>query len=296
MDKLRCMEVFVTVIDAGNFTAAAEKLNISSVMVGKHVRQLEENLATRLLQRSTRRQSMTEAGALYYESARTVLEQVRKSELSIENMQSEPSGLLRVSAPVTLGSCLIAPLLPAYLAGYPKVQLEFLVSNVRVDLIEEGFDMAIRMGPLADSELVARPLPPYRMMICASPEYLRRAGTPQSLADLASHSCLSHQVWHGRHAWQLDERVQQAWPVRPVLVSNDGHALRAAAVHGAGLILQPEVLLAEDIAAGRLVPVLESFLPAARQVNIVYLADRRPQRKLKSFVDYLLGALGSGGA
>src|ERR1700688_2914848 len=157
MDKLRCMEAFVAVVETGNFSAAADKLDVSSVMVGKHIRQLEELLGARLLQRSTRRQSLTEAGAAFYESARTVLEQVRVAEHSIETMQATPRGLLRMSA----------PLISVYLRQHTEVKVELVLSNTRVDLIEEGFDMAIRIGALADSELVARPLRPYRMIFFA---------------------------------------------------------------------------------------------------------------------------------
>ncbi|MDB5785324.1 LysR substrate-binding domain-containing protein [Caballeronia mineralivorans] len=292
MDKLRCMEAFVAVVETGNFSAAADKLDVSSVMVGKHIRQLEELLGARLLQRSTRRQSLTEAGAAFYESARTVLEQVRVAEHSIETMQATPRGLLRVSAPVTLGACAVAPLISGYLRQHAEVKVELVLSNTRVDLIEEGFDMAIRIGALAASELVARPLRPYRMIICAAPAYLERAGVPRTSADLANHQCLAHLVWNGRTAWQLEDKPEYAWPRETRFASNDGQALRAAAVNGAGLILQPEVLLADDLAAGRLVPLLQSHVPVARPVNLVYFRDRRPRRKLMSLVEYLLERMG----
>src|ERR1700692_378951 len=288
MDKLRCMEAFVAVVETGNFSAAADKLDVSSVMVGKHIRQLEELLGARLLQRSTRRQSLTEAGAAFYESARTVLEQVRVAEHSIETMQATPRGLLRMSAPVTLGACAVAPLISGYLRQHTEVKVELVLSNTRVDLIEEGFDMAIRIGALADSELVARPLRPYRMIICAAPAYLERAGVPRTSADLANHQCLAHLVWNGRTTWQLEDKPEYAWPAETRFASNDGQALRAAAVNGAGLILQPEVLLADDLASGRLVPLLHSHVSAARAAHLVDLRDRPPRRKLMSLVEYLL--------
>lgn len=291
MDKLRCMQVFVSAVEAGNFSAAAETLDISSVMVGKHIRQLETLLGTRLLQRSTRRQSLTEAGAAFYQSTLTVLEQVRMAEKSIEHMQATPRGLLRISAPTTLGACAVAPLLPDYLAQFPDIRVELVLSNARVDLIEDEFDLAIRVGELDDTGLVARPLRPYRMAIAASPAYLARAGTPDSWHDLAHHQCLIYQIWNGRNAWYLDGKPEQVWPAQSRFASNDGHALRYAALQGAGLVLQPEVLLADDIASGRLVPVLETHWPPVRPVHLVYLSDRRPRPKLDTLVDYLLQAL-----
>ena len=289
MDKFRSMEVFVSVVDAGNFSAAADKLDISAVMVGKYIHQLEKHLGTRLLQRSTRRQSLTEAGGGFYENCKKVLEQVRWAETSVESLQATPKGLLRISAPVTLGACVIAPLVANYLDSYPHVQAELALSNTRVDLIEEGYDLAVRIGPLGDTELVAKPLGYYRMIICASPEYLQRKGVPTSPADLEKHHCLTHLVWSDRGAWpHFDASNELAWPTQGRFSSNDGHALRGAALRGAGLLLQPEVLLAEDLAAGRLVPVLERYVPSARPVHLVYLPDFRPRPKLTSLVNYML--------
>jgi DNA-binding transcriptional LysR family regulator len=290
------MEAFVAVVEGGNFRAAAEKLDVSSVMVGKHIRQMEEFLGTRLLHRTTRQQSLTEAGAAFYESAQAVLNQVQSAERSIESMQVAPKGMLRISAPMTLGTCSIAPILSAYLERYPLVQVELVLSNVRVDLVAEGFDIAIRIGSLEDSEFVARPIAPYRMNICAAPSYLAKRGTPETPADLVHHDCLGHLVWRGRNVWQLGDGREYAWPANSRLACNDGHALRAAAVEGAGVILQPEVLLKSDVDSGRLVPILQSFLPTSRPVNLIYLPDPRPRHKLASMVDFLLHELGAGQA
>jgi len=289
VDKLRNMEVFVAVVDAGNFSIAANALDISAVMVGKHVRQLEDLLGARLLQRSTRRQSLTDAGRGFYEDCKKVLEQVRWAETSVERLQALPSGVLRVTAPVTLGSCVIAPLVAAYLTTHPQVRIELVLSNGLVDLVEEGYDLAIRIGALGEADLVARPLCPYRMVICASPAYLKRRGRPSSPADLAEHDCLSHLIWNSRTAWRLlGAPGGLPWPETARMACNEGQALRVAALRGAGLLLQPEVLVAEDLAAGRLIPVLQEFVPAPRPVNLLYVQDRRPLPKLTSFVSYLL--------
>lgn len=288
MDRLRCMQAFVAVADLGSFTRAAEQLDVSAVMVGKYVQQLEAHLGTALLQRNTRRQRLTEAGTAYLAGCRQVLEQVQHAEASVAGLQLQPRGLLRISAPSTWGSCVLAPALASLLEAQPLVNIELDLSNRTVDLIEDGFDAAIRVGPLPSREVVARPLPPYAMSLCASPDYLRRKGTPRDPADLAQHECLSHLSWRGGHGWQLANGDAVDWEPRARLSSNDGQALRQAALAGAGLVLQPTALLGEDIAAGRLVTVLADHVPAARPMHLIYLPDRRPRPRLQCFVEFLM--------
>ncbi len=288
MDRLRCMQAFVAVADLGSFTRAAEKLDVSAVMVGKYVQQLEAHLGTALLQRNTRRQRLTEAGTAYLAGCRQVLEQVQHVEANVAGLQLQPRGLLRISAPSTWGSCVLAPALASLLEAQPLVNIELDLSNRTVDLIEDGFDAAIRVGPLPSREVVARPLPPYAMSLCASPDYLRRKGTPHDPADLARHECLSHLSWRGGHGWRLATGDAVDWEPRARLSSNDGQALRQAALAGAGLVLQPTALLGEDIAAGRLVSVLDEHVPVARPMHLIYLPDRRPRPRLQCFVEFLM--------
>lgn len=290
MDTLRCMQAFVAVAERGSFAGAAEQLQVSAVMVGKYIQQLELHLGTALLQRNTRRQRLTEAGNAYLAGCRQVLEQVQQAEADVAGLQVQPRGLLRVSAPTTWGSCVLAPVVSGLLREQPLLNLELDLSNRRVDLIEEGFDAAIRVGPLPSQELVARPLPPYAMSLCASPAYLRRRGTPRTPADLQGHDCLSHLAWRGGHGWQLANGEQVDWDAR--LTSNDGYALREAAVAGAGLVLQPTALLAGEIAAGRLKPLLRDYLPEPRPMHLIYLPDRRPRPRLQCFVDFVMNSLG----
>lgn len=295
MDVLRGMQAFVAVVDRGSLSAAAETLGVSAVMVGKYLQQLETHLGARLLQRNTRRQSLTDAGRNYLTGCRAVLEQVQQAEACVEGLQRQPQGVLRISAPVTWGSCVLAPLVASYLAAHPKVSIELDLSNRRVDLIEEQFDAVVRMGALGSAEWVARPLPPYAMQICAAPTYLRRKGTPEHPSDLGDHDCLTHLAWRGGHGWRLRGYPEQDWSEHSRLLCNDGDGLRRAALAGAGLILQPAVLLADDVAAGRLVPVLADYLPEPRPLHLVYLPDRRPRPKLNSFVEFLLEALDTHG-
>lgn len=291
MDALRCMQAFVAVAEHGNFSAAASHLQVSAVMVGKYIQQLEAHLGTALLQRNTRRHRLTEAGTAYLAGCRQVLEQVQQAEADVAGLQVQPRGLLRVSAPTTWGSCVLAPVLSDLLRAQPLLNLELDLSNRRIDLIEDGFDAAIRVGPLPSQELVARPLPPYAMSLCASPSYLRRRGTPRTPADLEGHDCLSHLAWRGGHGWQLANGEQVDWEAR--LTSNDGYALREAAVAGAGLVLQPTALLAGEIAAGRLKPLLRDYLPEPRPMHLIYLPDRRPRPRLQCFVDFVIARLGT---
>ncbi|MBH1636450.1 LysR family transcriptional regulator [Stenotrophomonas maltophilia] len=290
MDTLRCMQAFVAVAERGSFAGAAEQLQVSAVMVGKYIQQLETHLGTALLQRNTRRQRLTEAGSAYLAGCRQVLEQVQQAEADVAGLQIQPRGLLRVSAPTTWGSCVLAPQLAGLLRAQPQLNIELDLSNRRVDLIEDGFDVAIRVGLLPSQEVVARPLPPYAMSLCAAPSYLRKRGTPRTPADLEGHDCLSHLAWRGGHGWQLANGEQVDWEAR--LTCNDGFALREAAVAGAGLVLQPTALLAGEIAAGRLKPLLRDYLPEPRPMHLIYLPDRRPRPRLQCFVDFVMTTLG----
>ena len=270
MDKLRGMETFVAVVECGSFTAAATRLEMSAVMVGKYIALIEGQLGTRLLERNTRRQSLTDAGRVYFDEARRVLEQVANAERSVERLRLAPAGTLRVSAPVSFGASIIAPLTASFLQAWPEVRVELDLTNRMVDLVDEGIDLAIRIGDIQRTDLVGH-------------------GTPQTPADLAGHQCLSHTVWTARNEWRLPGAAEEVrWKRDAVLRCNDGYALRMAAVAGAGLLLQPEVLLAEDFASGRLVRILQNYTPEPRPIHLLWRQDLRPLPKLTRFVEHLL--------
>ncbi len=295
MDKLRSMEVFVAVVDAGSFTAAAEAFQISPVMVGKHIKQLEERLGARLLTRTTRRQGLTEIGRQYCEQCRAILAQVAAAETGAEAMRVLPRGCLRLSVPVSFGSEWLAPALTDYLAQHADVSVELSLNDRLADLVDEGFDAAVRIGALGDSGMVARPLRPYGMAICASPAYLARRGTPRTPADLAGHECLDFTHWNQHVRWRLKgETEQPIWAGR--FRSNNGQALRMAALQGFGVVMQAEILLAQDIAAGRLVPLLEEFVPTPRPMHLVYPRDRQATPKMTTFIAFMLARFGPGAA
>ena len=294
MDKLRSIEVYVNVVEASSFRRAADRLGISPVMVGNHIRQLERHLGTRLIQRTTRSQSLTDAGRTYYREACQVLEQVNRSEQAVAQTRKSPTGLLRITAPVTLGNTAVSAAIASYMARYPDVRVELVVSDALTDLTEEGYDFAFRIGPLAETAyLVARPLRPYRMVVCAAPAYLERQGVPASPADLADHRCLNHLVWNRQSTWRVMDAPQTRWPEDAAFASNSGPALRLLALHGAGLLMQPEALVGEDIAAGRLVRVLDQHLPSPRPVHLLYAQDLHPSPKQSTFIAHVLEEMGA---
>ncbi|WP_028224213.1 LysR family transcriptional regulator [Paraburkholderia ferrariae] len=286
MDRLRSIEVFVAAVDSGSFSAAARQLDLSPVMVGKYVGQLERHLGAQLLQRNTRTQSLTDAGRRFYDESRKVLEQLAQAEASVERLREAPRGRLRITAATTLGACVVAPLAAEFQLLWPNVRIKLDLSNSVVDLIDEGFDVAVRVGELApDLDLVARPAGLYRMAICAAPAYLAQHGVPRSLDDLAAHRCLGHRVWNRRNGWRL--AGESRWPDETSFVCNDGLALKQAAIRGAGLLLQPYILVADALAAGSLVSVLDEVAPAARPVHVLYRQDWQPLPKIRHFVEFL---------
>lgn len=290
MDKLKCMETLVCVVETGNFTLAGNKLGITTAMVGRQIRQLEELLGTRLLKRDTRKQSLTEAGVHFYRSTKGILDDLARAQEMVHDVNREPRGKLRVATPVSMGSTIIAPLMVQYQQRFPEVEIELVLGNAMVNLIDEGIDLAVRVGHLPDSGLIARPLRAFQNRICASPDYLARAGTPVQWSDLKKHQCLVNQAWHPE--WVSKDGSALVWPTEQAFSANDGYALRAAALAGAGLILQPEVMLAQAIRNGELVVVLDQFVPPPVPVHLLYLQDPYPRRRLASLVDFLVAELG----
>lgn len=283
------MAIYARVVEKGSLAAAAEEFGISATMAGKHLKALEERLGGRLLNRTTRRQSLTELGRDYYERCKQILAEVEAADNTASQLQAVPRGVLRVNAPVSFGSQRLAPALADYLAAHPQVDVDLALNDRVVDLVDEGFEAAIRVGPLGDSGLVARPLAPYRVLICASPAYLQQHGVPAQPKDLSAHNCLGFAYWSTRDKWKLTGPAGiETVSIKGRLQANNGQALRMAALRGLGIIMQPEVLLAEDLAAGRLTRVLPEYEAPARPMHLVYLPDRRPTPKLRSFIDFVL--------
>jgi DNA-binding transcriptional LysR family regulator len=290
-DKLRSMQVFAAAATAGSFAAAAQELNMSAVMVGKHVQALEQQLGARLIERSTRRQALTEIGAAYLERCRDVLAGVEAADRVAENLRAEPQGSLRISAPATYGEQRLAPIIGAYAALYPKVNIDLVLSNRVVDMAEEGIDVAIRSGPIGDTGLIARPLRPGRVLVAASPAYLKRRGMPRHPSDLAGHNCL---VFAGTNStWRFARGGEEvAVRVRGSLVSNTGASLVAAAIAGVGVAVQAELLMEPVLKSGQLIRLLPKWELPSRPLHILRRPESRPSAKVRSFVDFVIERLG----
>ena len=288
MNLLESMQVYVLIVDKGSLSAAAAAMDISATMAGKHLRALDARLGMQLLSRTTRRQHMTPFGEDYYTRCREILRLVDETDAQAQHQQRAPAGTWRISAPVIFGTHALVPALAEYMARHPGVRVEVTLSDRVVDLAEEGFEAALRIGTLADSSmLVARALAPYRLMMCASPASLARHGTPRSLRDLALHQCLSFEPSALAQWLQADAGELERVPGGRLQINN-GEALRTAALHGLGIVLQSALLLAADIDTGRLVQLFPEFGQTGRPMHVVYAHDRYHSTRLRSFLDFLV--------
>jgi DNA-binding transcriptional LysR family regulator len=287
------MQVFVKAVELGSISAAADELDISSQLAGKQLRVLEHNLGIKLLNRTTRRQSLTDAGRVFYERAKNILTELEAAEALLAETRSIPRGRLRISAPITFGSHALAPEVPEYLRHHPEVSVELSLTNRTVDLIDEGFDVVFRTGELPDSGLLARRLAPHRLVLCAAPDYLKSAGKLRKPEDLKHHECLVFSHTSMRTQWSFDgPRGRVSVPIAGRFWTDSGEALRAAAVAGMGVVLQPCELLAGEIESGRLMRLLPKFEPLARPLHALYAPDRRMTPKLRSFLDFAVQKFG----
>lgn len=296
MDRFKSMAIFARVVELGSFAAAAEGSGMTATMVGNHVRELEQRLKGRLLNRTTRRQSLTELGRRYHARCVEILGLVEAAELDAREMQASPRGQLRISCPVSYGTRALVPVLASYLDRYPEVQVELSLNDRFVDLAADGFDAAIRVGELPDSGMVAVPLRPSPRVACASPAYLARHGTPQLPAELAQHHCLAFLFATGpEREWSFprpDGQGVERVIVRGRLDVNGGLALREAALAGLGVVLQPELVLKDDIENGRLVRLFPDWPAPTWPVHVMRLPDARITPKLESFIAFLVETLG----
>lgn len=293
MDVFDGMRAFRAVMDAGSFVGAGQALSISTAWVSKRVSQLEAHLGVQLLVRTTRRVAITDPGRVYLEHCRRLLDDLAEAERSVGELQSAPKGRLRVTAPMSLGLRRVAQLLPAFNARYPEVELDVSFNDRYVDLLEEGVDVAIRVGTaLEDSSLIARKLGTGRRLLCAAPEYLRRKGPPRHPRDLAKHACLRYSLGASPGRWSFEgARGAVTVEVTGPLQLNNSVALCVAAVAGAGVLLAPDFVLAEDLAAGRLQRLLPRFEPSGFTMFAVSPPTRFVTPKVRAFIDFLLEAM-----
>jgi len=289
MDRLNGLLAFVRTAELGSFVAAGRVLQISPSAVGKAVARLEKEVGVQLIQRSTRRMQLTEEGRQFHERCRRILDELDDARSLLAQSREEPRGLLRVSAPV-VGHHFLLPLLPDFLARHPEVELDLHFTDRTVDLIDDGIDIAIRSGDLPDSGLVSRPLQSFHLGLWASPGYLRRRGTPKTLADLSHHMAVRFR--HPNTGKLLD------WPVvdgadhedlriRTVLACNHIEAVLAAALKGIGIVCLPDFLVREELADGRLVAVLPDHVAATGRFKALWNSTRHLSPKVRAFVDHL---------
>ena len=294
MDRLAAVEAFVRVAEAQSFSGAAARIGSSKSAVSRLVSALEADLGVRLFHRTTRSLSLTEAGRGYFERTSRILADLQEADLAVSQLQAAPRGLLRVSAPMSFGFLHLAPALPEFFREHPEVSADVTMSDRFVDLIDEGFDIAVRIGVLEDSALIARRLAPIRLAICASPAYLAAHGTPLVPDDLKSHECLTNSNLPSSREWRL--RSPDGHPltveVSGRLSCNNGDALRVAAVEGMGVIIMPTFIIGEDVKAGRLVRLLQDYVPADIALYAVYPPTRHLSPKVRAFVDFLAARFG----
>ncbi|MDA8231450.1 MAG: LysR family transcriptional regulator [Magnetospirillum sp.] len=293
MDLLDAMRAFTQVAEGGSFSAASQRLNLSKSAVSRLVSGLEAELGVRLLQRTTRSLALTEAGRAYLERSRAILSEIEDAHLAISHHQAEPTGRLRVTTPVSFATHHLSPILPAFLDRHPRLSLDMAPTDRFVDLVEEGFDLAIRVGRLAESSLIARRLAPSRRFVCASPAYLARHGTPATPADLGHHDCLSHGDL-GAGEWGFVDARGRSFGVEVTgrVRAGSGDLLRELALAGVGVAYLPTFFIGPDIREGRLVPLLTGFTSQDAAVHAVWPAGRHLSPKVRAFVDFLAERIG----
>lgn len=293
MDLLAGMAVFARVVDAGGISAAARDLRLSKSAVSKQLAALEDRLGARLLQRTTRRMSLTEAGANFLEHCRRVVAEAEAAESAVGALQAEPRGVLRVNAPMTFGTMHLAAAIPDFLARYPRVNVDLSLNDRLVDLLDEGFDVAVRIAKLADSSLVARKLAPARRVMVAAPSYLDRRGRPASLAELSAHDILSYSYLSSTDEWRFDgPDGEESVRLDGRLKANNGEVLLAACLAGSGIAALPTFISGPSLRAGTLVRVLPQYQNTGIGIHAVWPTGRHLSAKVRAFVDFLAERFG----
>jgi DNA-binding transcriptional LysR family regulator len=291
------MRVLLQVVDSGSFARAAQALGLSNAAVTRQVGALEQHLGARLLHRTTRRLSLTDAGTEFCARARAVLEMIAEAESAAAEGVARPAGVLRMSAPLSFGVLRLADELPGFRTRYPQLKLDIDLSDRVVDLANEGFDVALRIAASLESSLIARRIAPIGLLACASPGYLRRRGTPRSPADLERHEVLSYKyLWSG-DAWSFTDPAgnEARVRVRPAVHATNGDLLRRLSMADGGIILQPDFLVAEELRRGRLVRVLQDYRAMELSLYAVYLSHQHLPTRVRVFIDYLVERLGTTG-
>ena len=290
MDRLGAIQVFAQVVETGSFAKAADRLGLSTSAASRYVAELESHLQTRLLNRTTRRVSLTESGRAFYERAVQLLADLAEAEEEASSAAVVPRGTIRLTTSVNFGVRHVAPAIADFLAEHREVRFDVSLSDRVVDLVEEGFDLAIRVGPPGPENLVARKLGETRLVPCASPDYLAKHGAPKAPEDLARHDCFTYEYVSPRHVWRFRDRsgAERSVRVSGSLHSNNGDLLSEVAARGAGIVFEPAFIVGPDVRAGRLVPLLQDFEPLPLPIYAVYPSRKHLSAKVRRFVEFLI--------
>lgn len=288
MDHLTGMAVFAKVVETGTFTGAARAMGLSKGAVSKQIAKLEDRLGARLLNRTTRRSSLTEVGAAFYERCRRIVAEAEEAELAVTRLHAEPRGTLRVNLPMSFGMIHMADALPDFMAAYPEISLDVTLDDRVVNVVDEGYDVVIRITELPDSSLIARRIAPFRIATCASPAYWDAHGRPRHPDDLRGHACLLYSYLSNLNEWRYRGpdgpfAVRVDGPMR----GNNGDLLRSAAVAGRGVVRSPTFIVGCDLVEGRLEQVLAEYEDDDRGIYAVYPHNRHLSAKVRAFVDFM---------
>ncbi|MBT5192379.1 MAG: LysR family transcriptional regulator [Rhodospirillaceae bacterium] len=293
MDNLSEMAVFAKVVQQQGFTAAADALGISKSAVSKQIGRLEDRLGARLLNRTTRKLSLTEVGEVFYERCARIVEEAQAAADEVGSLATTPRGRLRVNAPMTFGTLHLGPVIGEFLEAHPEIQVDLVLDDRFIDLVAEGFDAAIRIAALTDGSVIVRRLAPMRAVLCAAPEYLRRHGKPETPEELHDHNCFGYLYLDSGTDWNLEgANGSVSIPLQGNLRANNGEVLRDVALAGTGIMVLPTFIVGKQLRAGTLVEILPGCLPQTHDIFAVYPHRRHLTRKVRAFVDFLVARFG----
>ena len=293
MDKINAMQAFAAVVQEGSFSKAAERLKLSPQLVSKYVSQLELHLQTRLLNRTTRQVSTTEAGLAYFEQCQQVLIDIEEMENSLGALHQQPSGTLRISAPMSFGMHHLSKALVDFQKQYTLVDVNLQLTDRKVDIVEDGIDIALRIGDLKSSSLIAKKIAPIRLVICASPDYLASNGTPNNPSDLADHCFLRYSYTDNNASFSKFNLKASEIKFKSHFVANNGDVLVNAAIQGGGITIQPTFITGKPISEGKLTTILEEFEPDPLGLYVVYAHRHHLASKVRCFIDFICDYFGS---
>jgi len=290
LNRLDNMDTFVRVVDAGSISGAADRLGVAKSAVSRRLKELEAHLGVELFHRTTRQMNLTETGRTFYLQCQRILDDVMEAELTASQAHGTLKGGLKLALPLSFGLAHAAPAITAFLKAHPQVEFDLDFNDREVDLIEEGFDLAIRIADLKDSSMIARRLAPIEAVMCASPDYLKRNGHPTSLSDLTNHQCLVYNLLKDYAHWHLIDTDGKPikTPIQLYLKASSGEFLRQAAVDGLGIVLMPVFIVYKEIEQGKLVPLFTEYRLPNLNAYAIYPPTRHLSQRVRVFVDFLV--------